>query len=1269
MRKIISFILTLALLVTIAPVYPGAKVAQAASQFFTFSDFSTVATEPTMVNSNRINLSGTFSSVSSTSITYSVQRIVNGVPAGEPSNGSATPLITGQNFVFTQIELFEGLNEITVSGVSNANNGNGGVVTAKSYVQFSNVPVITDIEVAGGTKLVDGVDAVVSTPNPTIMIKATNAAEVVINGTVAFNGAGGTYIHSGLTLTPGLNKLEFVARNGSKSFAVTRNVVYFPAGTATIFNVTATESGTGGKVVQLDGQEVVQPFTNATIKGRILVRIPTSTETATAPSITLEMKKDTTTVFTAVIDPNDVDDVRQTTTYKEYEFTAPAATTGAISTNGNGLYTLRATTTYLGANYSPAIAFTVRDNTSPYISDIRQLYGVVGGNQTAGSTLTYASDTKLSNNTSIFQMPVYVAIDANNFAVGATNTETVLTAKVNGNTVAPGTTFRYSEYVAGSNAAPTNGGTTRRVFRIEALPEGEVQLEFIIRTKNGSGVVINEYTETRTIINSPISSIQIKNVYDGQTFNSDSPDVLTQLSGRLINFNTANASDLAKANLKFTLNGQTRDIVLAPVTGTPAAGQINTLTGEFVYEFPTNWRLSFGSNEIMLSGNANGIQVTTRLTVYLFSTTQPSVTNVQPVPFVRDPRTDSATERHFDDSSTQKFNKQTNTTFTTTEKKFDLLFTVSKLQNLVIKVDGKDYAYASVDSNGALNIVGDSQNKLFLERSTPATKTYELRLFNLEWVEPKSGPKSVTITAMVGSESYSQTITVTRELAPFEILSPMLPQEKVVNQNFLKVSIRAEGADRITIGKEDMTKKATEDLFRLEVKNLKAGNNTIKFTVYRGEEKLNGQFTVNYAADNTVGAMYKTSLSGSGKISAFKGELTMTFPKNTFLRQANTNPGSPIESPDLFDSQEILFGIADRKDGRTVKIYNDVSDNASGIAQDGTFKTVSYDEIGAAVIAPLLHFGFASNLFWIDPGYKTGAYTDGYQFEQGTHPYVTGNSFFSRPLSKWLEPSNKGTITIKYDSSVRDVLANNLSIWRYYNGSWQNIGGVVNPKNKTVTAPVDGFGFYAVKLMRFSYPDVIGHEYARNSVELMYARGLMSNKDFNEFGVYDNITRGEFAQLLVKMFQIPLDYDSNMTFSDVPAIPGLSNLWDYRYIETAARKGIIRGSGAQVFQPNEYLSREDAAVMIARAGNLLKNTGDNFAKDRQSLQKLFTDSNLIENYSLASVLAIQKAKFIEGLPNTSVSGKPTYRFDPDSPLKRSDAAIIAERVMRKYKYV
>ncbi|MFC4777836.1 S-layer homology domain-containing protein [Paenibacillus sp. GCM10023252] len=1210
-KQTLSLLVALALLVTIAPIAP----VKAAGSYFTFTDFSPEVNNPTIVNNNTVNLGGSFSDVSPNSITFRIERLVNGAVV-ESSNGSNNPLINGNTFLFAGVQLYEGLNKITVLGTS----VNGNIVEGACYVSFGNVPVITEVKLASGVPLVDGKSEIVTTANPSILVKANNATEVVINGRVMFNGGAGTFVMSDLNLRPGLNRLEIVSRNGNKSYTLIRQLTYFGS-TPTAINVSTVATPT----TILDGKPTVAPF-DAAISGKVVFAIPTTT-VPTAPDFTLELFRDGVSVQSAI--PATSGALVVNSGWHEFSF----VTDINVDALKNGNYTLWIRSDSYGTSANFPLEFTVRNASGAYIRDIRQVYGVI----TSGSDVSYTSSTTFSNNNTVSQLPLYLAIDAANFTTGTSS----ITAKVNG-VAAP----------AGSFEATLLKNGTQHVYRIDAMPQGEVELSFSVT--QGS----NTDTVTRVIRYSPISAIQITNTYDGDIFYDGTP--FKKVAGKLINFNLNSQAD--KDSLTIMLNGVTT--------------KLDTFNSDGSFDEDLPGDLVYGPNELIISGNANGVAVSTRITIYQFSSRQPIIAQVKPVPYKVHPKYDGNNERYFTDID-QKFKYVSLNNYTTTEEYVDILFNVRNALNLVVKVDGQDYATASVavgaPNDGKMSIPGADDFKLYLENEDVVEKSYELRLFNLAM--PTSGAKSITISAQIGSENVSQTITITREFVPYELLSPKLPQQKVINQNFLPVSIKAQGADRVVIGKAEMVLERPDDyIFRYELKNLKAGVNKVKFTVYRGEESLNGEFSVNYAADNSIGAQYKASVT-AGKVSAFKGELALTFPKNTFLRPANEFPGQDVDTIDLFDSQQILFGIADRTDGRTVKVYNAVGeyDNQQPKPQalDGTFKNIGYSEFGASVLRPTTHFGFASNLFWIDPGAVQGTMQTGYNFVEGQQPYAPGNEFHSRALSKWLEPSNQGKITIKYDPAIRDVNAKLLSVWRYYAGQWSNVGGIVNTGQKTVTAPLDGFGYYVVSTLRYSYNDIVGHEYARNSIELMYARGVMNPKGNNEFGVYDNITRGEFAQLLVKAFQIPLEYDpNNMTFDDVIPLIGLSPFWDYRYIETAVRKGIVRGKGPRVFLPNEPLTREEGAVMIARAANLVKNGAENQTKDRATLQKLFTDANIIDVYALASVIAVNKAKYIEGLPNTTTgTAKKSFRFDPKSNLKRADAAIIAERVMRKLKLI
>jgi hypothetical protein len=246
---------------------------------------------------------------------------------------------------------------------------------------------------------------------------------------------------------------------------------------------------------------------------------------------------------------------------------------------------------------------------------------------------------------------------------------------------------------------------------------------------------------------------------------------------------------------------------------------------------------------------------------------------------------------------------------------------------------------------------------------------------------------------------------------------------------------------------------------------------------------------------------------------------------------------------------------------------------------------------------------------------------------------------------------------------------------------------VVDPKKNTITVPFESFGFFQVMYMNNSFDDVTGHPWARDDLDTLYSKGIMSNPDYSpgRFLPEDPITRGEFVTMLVKIFNIPLKNEDTAygvndpndpkyqgTFSDVRrgfTLPNSGGLYDFLHIEAAARAGIVRGTSQGLFLPASSITRQDAAVMIARAADLKMQTDP--AKSLASLSKSFTDASSIDAYARGAVEAVAKAGLIEGKPNLLLQGqkKETYRFDPVENMTRAEAAAIAMRVLRQQKKI
>lgn len=1176
----------------------------ATGQYFQFTKFSTDKSAPTSVNTNTVDVEGTFNGVSADSIYYQVDGIVNGNVVPGASGADVKPIIENEkNFRFPGVKLSQGLNRITVYGTT----ATGSLASGEAYVNFSNVPAIYNIALPDGTLLSADTPAMVNTAGLTLTLEAPNATEVMVNNTKMFNGGSSTFVIADIPLTAGLNKLTFVATtdSGTRTYAVTREVVYSPI-----------DKGTPNKTkigaYALDNGNLVSPTgSDTTVSGRlsgsITFRVAEDTSKPPLSNLTFSIKNATTgnsvpTNGETTVDGNGV---------KSGEFiTFKYTSTQDVTISANGKYIITFNTnngTYDGKSINP-LDFTYRNANDPSITGVEQLYS-----PSAGNPVTYSSSGVFTGNSNLFELPLWLMVKTSETATAPDNLEI--------STYQNGTKVSADRFVVDSTKKTSDG---YRVFKITGMPSGEQTLQIDLK-KNGA--VIDTKVLSVNYVSAPF--IDVTNIYNNQVFKYTGE--FTSIQGRLVNFPAGD-----KSSIKITINGT----AVVPTI----------VNDEFSYTVPTGIPLVSGPNKIAITGVANGVPVSTNLTVYLFPDNAPNIDGVAPYPVGQTTDPDKL------------FIKNSNLNYTTNQSTADIRFVASNATQVVVMKDGKQYAVADYKTDTNNNGFWTTESAYL---TVPTNKDGEFIIKNQEL--PTTGLQTFVISARLGTVGVTQTLLITREVPPYSILSPKLPNESIIKQNFVDVSIQAEGATSIVIGKEAMIKGA-KDIFRLELKGLKKGKNTIKFTVTTGTTKTNGTFDVTYSDEVLQGAQLKTTLNSSGKLTAFQNAVSLVFPKGTMLRDATPTPGTTnTRQINLFNEQYILVGIADKQDGRTVKQYNPVGEFDGTGYQDGKLVEVPASSLAAAYMTPKLHYGYASNLYWIDPGYFVSATSiNDYSTVVSSHPYKKGNESFLGHMGRWMEPTQQGKITLKYDSNIVNAATSNISVWKNVDGTWYNMGGVVNTGSKTITATFDGFGYYTVMSLRYSYDDIVSHTYARSELETILSRGIMNAKDANEFGVYENVTRGEFATMIVKIMGIQLDYEpNNLTFSDVVKYSDYH--WDYRYIETAVRKGIIRGTAPRIFSPNRTLSREDAAVMIARAMSL--KLGSN-ATDLAALQKLFTDTGSIGSvYSAPSILAAYKAGVISGIENKLVAGqkKATYRFDPQANFTRADAAVMAQRIMAKMK--
>lgn len=101
----------------------------------------------------------------------------------------------------------------------------------------------------------------------------------------------------------------------------------------------------------------------------------------------------------------------------------------------------------------------------------------------------------------------------------------------------------------------------------------------------------------------------------------------------------------------------------------------------------------------------------------------------------------------------------------------------------------------------------------------------------------------------------------------------------------------------------------------------------------------------------------------------------------------------------------------------------------------------------------------------------------------------------------------------------------------------------------------------------------------RAAIEALAARGIINGLGDGTFGPDKTMTRAQFAAIVVRGLGLP--QKTVTVFDDVNATD-----WHALYVGTAYTYGIVNGKSAQRFDPNGTITRQEAAVMVARAAKL-----------------------------------------------------------------------------------
>ncbi|TXK80372.1 S-layer homology domain-containing protein [Paenibacillus sp. N3.4] len=199
-----------------------------------------------------------------------------------------------------------------------------------------------------------------------------------------------------------------------------------------------------------------------------------------------------------------------------------------------------------------------------------------------------------------------------------------------------------------------------------------------------------------------------------------------------------------------------------------------------------------------------------------------------------------------------------------------------------------------------------------------------------------------------------------------------------------------------------------------------------------------------------------------------------------------------------------------------------------------------------------------------------------------------------------------------------------------------------------VTIKRNGNSIYTVLSSTKTFNDVSQH-WAKADIELLASKLVVKGATDSSFAPESNITRAEFAALLVRSLGLMPDAGSS-DFTDVK-----STDWFAGAIGTAVKAKLVDGFKDSTFKPNDTITREQMAVMVSRAITAAGKTSNVSDKLVDRLAK-FQDQASISSWAQSAVAQSVEAKIITGMTDQT--------FVPSANASRAQAVVMLKRFMQ-----
>ncbi|MBT2765865.1 S-layer homology domain-containing protein [Paenibacillus sp. ISL-20] len=193
-------------------------------------------------------------------------------------------------------------------------------------------------------------------------------------------------------------------------------------------------------------------------------------------------------------------------------------------------------------------------------------------------------------------------------------------------------------------------------------------------------------------------------------------------------------------------------------------------------------------------------------------------------------------------------------------------------------------------------------------------------------------------------------------------------------------------------------------------------------------------------------------------------------------------------------------------------------------------------------------------------------------------------------------------------------------------------------------------GSYSVIWNPQDFDDVRTH-WAQTEVNNISARLDLKGNGGNIFAPNRNVTRAEFAEIVVLGLGLMRQEEPKTTFDDVSA-----TAWYHNAISIGSEFGIVLGYNDGAFRGNQTITREEGMAMIARGYQLIKPGHAISETEISRLLAGYEDASQVARWAKPSVATLLSADIVQGSGDKGLT--------PKSSMTRAETVALMQRLLQ-----